>query len=53
MGQVAQILYPPHAELTRALDRWAEAIQQSYFEEGNVEENLCAAQEDIANILGL
>jgi multiple sugar transport system substrate-binding protein len=53
MGQVAQILYPPHAELTRALDRWAEAIQQSYFEGGNVEANLCAAQEDIANILGL
>ena len=53
MGQVAQILYPPHAELTRALDRWAEAIQQSYFEGGHVEENLCAAEEDIANILGL
>lgn len=53
MGQYAQILYPPHAELTRALDRWAEAIQQSYFEGGNVEANLCAAEADIANILGL
>jgi len=53
MGQYAQILYPPHAELTRALDRWAEAIQQSYFEGGNVEANLCAAEEDITDILGL
>lgn len=53
MGEVAQILYPPHPELTRALDRWAEAIQQSYFDDGNVEANLCAAEEDIAEILGL
>lgn len=52
MGKVAAIRFPPHPELTRALDRWAEAIQSSYFEGGNVETNLCAAQEDIAKILG-
>lgn len=52
MGKVAAIRFPPHPELTRVLDRWAEAIQTSYFEGGNVEENLCAAQEDIAAILG-
>lgn len=52
MGKVAAIRFPPHPELTRALDLWAEAIQQSYFEGGNVEENLCAAQDDIAKIFG-
>jgi multiple sugar transport system substrate-binding protein len=52
MAQVAAIRFPPHPELTRMLDRWAEAIQQSYFDGGNIEENLCAAQEEIAAILG-
>lgn len=52
MGEVAAIRFPPHPELTRVLDRWAEAIQTSYFEGGNVEENLCAAQEEITAILG-
>lgn len=53
MSEVAGIRFPPHPELTRMLDRWAEAVQQSYFEGGNVEQNLCAAQEDIARILGM
>jgi multiple sugar transport system substrate-binding protein len=53
MSEVAGIRFPPHPELTRMLDRWAEAVQQSYFEGGNVEQNLCAAQEDIARILGI
>jgi multiple sugar transport system substrate-binding protein len=52
MGKVAAIRFPPHPELTRALDRWAEAIQTSSFEGGNVESNLCAAQDDINKILG-
>lgn len=52
MGEVAAIRFPPHPELTRVLDRWAEAIQTSFFEGGNVEKNLCAAQDDIAKILG-
>jgi multiple sugar transport system substrate-binding protein len=52
MSEVAAIRFPPHPELTRMLDRWAEAIQQSYFEGGNVEANLCAAQEEIAAMLG-
>ncbi len=52
MSEVAGIRFPPHPELTRMLDRWAEAIQQSYFDGGNVEENLCNAEEDIAAMLG-
>lgn len=52
MGKVAAIRFPPHPELTRVLDRWAEAIQTSFFEGGNVEANLCAAQEDIKSVLG-
>ena len=52
MAKVAGVNFPPHPELTRMLDRWAEAIQQSYFDNGNVEENLCAAQADVARMLG-
>lgn len=52
MAEVAGIRFPPHPELTRVLDRWAEAIQQSYFDGGNVEANLCAAQDAIAGMLG-
>lgn len=51
MGKVAGIRFPPHPELTRMLDTWAGAVQKSYFEGGNVEANLCAAQEDIQAIL--
>lgn len=52
MAKVAAVRFPPHPELTRMLDRWAEAIQQSYFDEGNVEENLCAAQADVEQMIG-
>jgi multiple sugar transport system substrate-binding protein len=52
MAEVAAVRFPPHPELTRMLDRWAEAIQQSYFDNGNVEQNLCAAQSDIERMLG-
>lgn len=52
MAEAAGIRFPPHPELTRMLDRWAEAIQQSYFGQGNVEDNLCQAEEDIERILG-
>ena len=51
MAEVAAIRFPPHPELTRMLDRWAEAVQRSYFEEGNVEANLCDAQADIEAML--
>ena len=52
MSKVAGLRFPPHPELTRMLDRWAEAIQKSYFENGNVEANLCAAEADIKKMLG-
>ncbi|MDF3042724.1 MAG: ABC-type sugar transport system, periplasmic component [Thermomicrobiales bacterium] len=52
MAEVAGVRFPPHPELTRMLDRWAEAIQQSYFDNGNVEANLCAAQADIERMIG-
>lgn len=51
-AEIAAIRYPPHPELTRALDIWAGAIQQSYFD-GNTEQNLQAAQEEIAHLLQL
>jgi len=51
MSQVAGINFPPHPELTRMLDVWAGAVQRSFYEEGNVEANLCAAQEQIARML--
>jgi len=50
-SKVAAVRFPPHPELTRMLDRWAEAVQQSYFDNGNVRENLCAAQDAIAQML--
>ena len=51
MSEVAGINFPPHPELTRMLDVWAGAVQRSFYEEGNVEANLCAAQEQIARML--
>jgi len=33
------------------LDRWAEAIQKSYFGQGDVKTNLCEAQDDIQRML--
>lgn len=49
---IAAIRFPPHPELTRALDIWAEAIQQSFFD-GNTRQNLEAARDEIAGILGV
>jgi len=50
-AKIAAISFPPHPELTRALDRWAEAIQQTYFD-GNTKANLESAAVDIEAILG-
>ncbi|WP_172374435.1 sugar ABC transporter substrate-binding protein [Mesorhizobium sp. NZP2234] len=50
-AEVATIRFPPHPELTRMLDRWAEAIQKSYFGQGDVKTNLCNAQADIQKML--
>ena len=50
-AEVATIRFPPHPELTRMLDRWAEAIQKSYFGQGDVKANLCEAQSDIQKML--
>ena len=51
MSEVAGINFPPHPELTRMLDRWAGAVQRSFYDGGNVEANLCAAEADIARML--
>jgi multiple sugar transport system substrate-binding protein len=50
-SEVAAVRFPPHPELTRMLDRWAEAVQKSYFDNGNVKENLCAAQDAVQQML--
>lgn len=50
-AEVATIRFPPHPELTRMLDRWAQAIQKSYFGEGDVKTNLCEAQTEIQAML--
>lgn len=49
-AKIAEIRYPPHPELTRALDIWAEAIQKSFFD-GKTAENLQQASEEISGIL--
>ncbi|MFH5824530.1 ABC transporter substrate-binding protein [Georgenia sp. AZ-5] len=49
-GEIAAIRFPPHPELTRVLDIWAEALQKSYFD-GKTEENLQAAADEISTIL--
>ena len=49
-AKIAAIGVPPNPELTRALDRWAEAIQQTYFD-GNAKANLEAAAADIESML--
>ena len=53
MAEVAAIRFPPHPELTRALDRWAAAIQDVYFNGTDTREALCAAQDEIQSMLGL
>ncbi len=50
-AEVATIRFPPHPELTRMLDRWAQAIQKSYFGQGDVKTNLCEAQTEIQAML--
>lgn len=49
-AKIAAIRFPPHPELTRALDTWAAAIQKSFFD-GKTKENLEAAQAEIQKIL--
>jgi multiple sugar transport system substrate-binding protein len=49
-AEIAEIRYPPHPELTRVLDIWAEAIQKSFFD-GNTREHLESARDEIARIL--
>lgn len=49
-AEIAGIRVPPHPELTRALDIWAEALQKSYFD-GNTEANLQEAAAQIERIL--
>ncbi|MGC5076612.1 ABC transporter substrate-binding protein [Agrococcus sp. DT81.2] len=49
-AEIAAIGFPPHPELTRALDRWAEALQQSYFD-GNTRANLESAAAEIERML--
>lgn len=49
-AEIAEIRYPPHPELTRALDIWAEAIQKSFFD-GKTREHLESARDEITRIL--
>jgi len=49
-AEISAIRFPPHPELTRALDIWAEALQKSYFD-GEVAANLQLAADEIASIL--
>lgn len=49
-AEIAEIRFPPHPELTRVLDIWAEAIQKSFFD-GNTREHLESAEEEISRIL--
>lgn len=51
MGEFSGLRFPPHPELTRVLDIWAEAIQKSFFGLGNVQENLDIAAKQIKTIL--
>ena len=53
MGEVAAVRFPPHPELTRALDRWAAAVQEVYFKGTDTKTALCAAQEEVKGMLGL
>lgn len=51
MDEVAAVRFPPHPELTRMLDRWAEAVQQVYFGNADAKSALCAARDDIERML--
>jgi multiple sugar transport system substrate-binding protein len=52
MAKVAAIRFPPHPELTRMLDRWAQAVQEVYFGNFDAETALCAAQDDVRKMIG-
>lgn len=52
MAEVAAIRFPPHPELTRMLDRWAQAVQEVYFGNFDAETALCAAQDDVRKMIG-
>lgn len=49
-AEISAIRFPPHPELTRVLDLWAEALQASYFD-GNTEQHLREAATEIDSIL--
>jgi len=51
MSKVSGLRFPPHPELTRILDIWAEAIQKTYFGIGSAQENLNEAAKRIVKIL--
>lgn len=51
MNEVAAVRFPPHPELTRMLDRWAQAVQEVYFSGTDTKEALCAAQADVERML--
>ena len=44
MAEVAAVRFPPHPELTRMLDRWAQAVQEVYFNGTDTRTALCEAQ---------
>ena len=52
MGEVAAVRFPPHPELTRMLDRWAQAVQEVYYGKADAKEALCNAESDIRPMLG-
>lgn len=51
MNEVAAVRFPPHPELTRMLDRWAQAVQEVYFSGTDTKDALCAAQADVERML--
>ncbi len=50
MADVAAVRFPPHPELTRMLDRWAQAVQEVYFNGTDTRAALCDAQDDIGKM---
>ena len=50
MAEVAAVRFPPHPELTRMLDRWAQAVQEVYFNGTDTRTALCEAQDDVARM---
>ncbi len=50
MAEVAAVRFPPHPELTRMLDRWAQAVQEVYFNGTDTRTALCEAQDDVGKM---